>query len=391
MMTHPDVTNEAEGSLENASFIIDTHFSPAVVRNRETGHLEPQCVTARELMELNEEQSRMFIAEPYFSERKRHLARHPTEIIAFKCMDGRLNLDLITGLAPGVVTGYRNIAGRFDVGWPKLREQLAQHVEEATSRGHRMIALCTYHFSEGCRERGCRGMDFDTEAARRLAGSLAEQFQDVFAGGSRAAVFPLVTGIETDSEGLVLHGEPAEEALLRIASYAAERPDEEAIRNAVRALLPRLDAQLLDDLMPVVVGNARHVHQRQQEHIPIIDLDHRETVVAIGSGFGWMHTPNKALVIAPFDHNWTSAVSTAAAVVAKNIAKGAVNAADGIVLAACTSCAAEPGGWRWRLAEMTTRYLARAAQQAIIDQKSLHGTTNVYVLAGVVEDRKSVV
>lgn len=373
--------------LVDASFIIDSHFRPAVVRNPATGHLEPQCRTAAKLLDLNTKQSHMFIAEPYYSERKRHLASHPTEIIAFKCMDGRLNLDLITGLPPGVVTGYRNIAGRFDVGWPKLREQLAQHVADATNRGHRMIALCTYHFSDGCRERGCRGMDFDTVAARELAASLAVQFRDVFAGGSRATVFPLVVGIETDSEGLILHSEaecgPGE--TVSITAYAAETPDATTLRAAVRNLLPRLDAQLLDDLMPVLLGNAKHIYTRRQEHIPIIDLDHRETVIAIGSGFGWMHTPNKALVIAPFDHNWTSAAATAASVITKNIANNAVDPTHGIVLALCTSCTGEPGGWRWKMAEMTSRYLARAAQQAIMEQSQLLATTVVYVLAGVVE------
>jgi len=34
-------------------------------------------------------------------------------------------------------------------------------------------------------------------------------------------------------------------------------------------------------------------------------------VIAVGRGFDWLHLPNKALIIGPFDHSWTTTVGRA--------------------------------------------------------------------------------
>ena len=50
--------------------------------------------------------------------RKRYIAQHPTGIIAFNCMDGRINTSVATETPAGIILPLRNLGGRFDLGWP---------------------------------------------------------------------------------------------------------------------------------------------------------------------------------------------------------------------------------------------------------------------------------
>ncbi len=369
----------------------DRSFVPAVARDAfAQSQFTPNCEVVRFLLSLNAECSAAYTGEPCRSERQRYSAQHPTEILIFKCMDGRLHLTMMSNLPTGAVYPYRNIAGKFDLGWPALREEVTRKVSEATSKGHRVIALCAYHYSSGCRERGCRGMNFDTNAARGEAERLASQFQEAFAGGSRAAVIPIVTGIETDDEALVFEAfcdgsAKQTRGRLDCRDFAADVPDKDRIRAAVTALLPGVDQQLVADLVPIVANNALHIFTRRQMKVPIVSLNHEETVIAVGVGFDWLHVPNKAFIVGPYDHQWPTAVATAASVIAGNIRNKAIDPNGGIVLIASSYCNDAPGSWGWKLAEMTSRYYARVSQKAIADEGSLLLQARVHVLVGVVE------
>jgi hypothetical protein len=48
--------------------------------------------------------------------RQLYMAHHPTRIAAFKCMDGRINLPIVTSKPFGIIDPFRNLAGRFDFG-----------------------------------------------------------------------------------------------------------------------------------------------------------------------------------------------------------------------------------------------------------------------------------
>jgi hypothetical protein len=78
-------------------------------------------------------------------------------------------------------------------------------VSSKITGGHCCLPLVTYHFSKGDPHRGCAGHGYDTAAARAGAYSLVEQIERVF-GGNHACVYPIVVGIETDEDSLVLHG-----------------------------------------------------------------------------------------------------------------------------------------------------------------------------------------
>jgi len=225
-------------------------------------------------------------------------------------------------------------------------------------------------------------MNFDTPAAKHVAMQLCEQFKEVFTGGPRAAVYPIVIGIETDREGLHVHGTADPSKELRLWDNLDS--NEAMLRVQVNSLLPGLDSQMVDDIVPLLRGNIEHIKYVLTLQRPIVELDHRENVIAVGVGFDWLHVPNKALIIGPFEELWTKTVVTAASVIADNIKAGVVDEKRGIVLFASAYSSAARGSWPWRMAEMTSRYIARASQEAIRSTELLKMTT-VYVVAGVTD------
>src|SRR5688572_23807036 len=72
----------------------------------------PACPGVQFLMDRNTERSILYTAEPFYSARLRYMARHRTQLVAFTCMGGRLDVPLMLKLPPGIMRTFRNIAGR---------------------------------------------------------------------------------------------------------------------------------------------------------------------------------------------------------------------------------------------------------------------------------------
>lgn len=111
--------------------------------------LVPACTTVEHLVRFNKEGSRCFTDEPAYSARRRYIAKHPTQVVMFKCMDGRLNVSTMTQMPVGILTPFRNIGGRFDLGWPLLKEAVKNLAHFAEGRGSRTLVMSSYHFSKG--------------------------------------------------------------------------------------------------------------------------------------------------------------------------------------------------------------------------------------------------
>ena len=123
------------------------------------------------ILRRNKEQPELFCDPKIRSARQQYRRDHPTEIFVQKCMDGRLNLSTYTEMPPGILQPFRNIGGRFDLGWPFYQEVIKESVLFAQARGRRCRVLATYHFSKGDPERGCAGWGYDTNAAKKAAAS----------------------------------------------------------------------------------------------------------------------------------------------------------------------------------------------------------------------------
>ena len=334
------------------------------------------------VLSRNKEQCAAFCSPGAALTRRMYRAKHPSEIIALKCMDGRLNLAVMTNTPQGIIKPYRNIGGKFDLGWPYFGRLILDDVEYAVSKGRTSVILSTYHFSKGDHHRGCAGYGYDTAAARTGAMKLAKQFQTAF-GGNHAAVFPIVVGVETDEGGLVFHG--AGKDTFDIANHVDAT--EESLRSHVRHMYPSTPTSIIDDLLPLVVGNQHYVKKIRAEKRPVVEMEHKEQIIAVGRGFDWLHLPNRALIIGPYDPKWEDAVATAATIIAGNMKAKRVAASDGTLLlvsAPFRSVGADQGVAREKalyLAREAERVLRERAPQIAKKLKVLAGTVNMHTRA----------
>jgi hypothetical protein len=286
--------------------------------------------------------------------RKRYLAEHPTAIGVLKCMDGRINIPVATETPMGIIQPFRNLGGRFDLGWPHLGEVLTDYVMSVVGEGRRALMTSTYHFSKGDPQRGCAGFDFDTEAAREHTFAIRRQVEQVF-GADHQTVYPLVCGFETDEDALILHGQNG--ALLDASSVT----EIETLPARLQALFPDMPEQMRADLLPLVQGNIRHVAEVRRTAREL-DIEHREWMICLGRGFDWLHMPNQALIIGPYSPDLADPVRKAAGILQSNMKAGRIPD-DGFLLLASVPYA-EIGVDRAR-AELKLRFLSGFAAEVI--------------------------
>lgn len=284
--------------------------------------------------------------------RKRYLAEHPTAIGVLKCMDGRINIPVATETPVGIIQPFRNLGGRFDLGWPHLGEALSDYVMSVVREGRRALIISTYHFSKGDPQRGCAGFNFDTTAAREHTFAIRRQVEHVFGAGHQT-VYPLVCGFETDEDALILHGQDGEVLDASAITETATLP------ARLQALFPDMPEQVRADLLPLIEGNIRHVGDVRGTAREL-DIEHREWVVCLGRGFDWLHMPNQALIIGPYGPDLADPVRKAAGILQNNMAAGRIPD-DGFLLLASVPYA-DVGVDRAR-AELKSRFLSGFAAE----------------------------
>lgn len=292
--------------------------------------------------------------------RERYLAQHPTAIAVLKCMDGRINLPIMTNTPTGILMPFRNLGGAFDLGWPHLGEVLAHHVENWISAGRRVLFLVTYHYSKGDPHRGCAGFNYDTEAAIAHTRVIRRQMEQIF-GAQHATIYPLICGIETDEDTIIVHGSNGEKLDLSVLT-----PDEkETLEPRLTALLPDMPPQMRADLLPLLLGNLENIArvreqaQRNERHL---EIEHREWMICVGRGFDFLHTPNLALIIGPYSPNLDVPIGKAGGIIQSNMRSGRIPD-DGFLLLASVPYM-EIGMDRAR-AELKSIFLARFAAEVL--------------------------
>jgi len=278
------------------------------------------------LLDLNDRHSRLFSSPSKQGDRHLYRSQHKLEVLAYKCMDGRLNLSVMTGTL-GLITPFRNVGAKFRLGWPHLRDMIVDHYEYADREGRALLAIATYHFSRGDKERGCAGFKKDTDAARSFASDLKAQHVRVFGQGS--AFYTILVGIETDLDALILHGED-ESITVDLATVTETSPED--IHALLRRLYPSMSKKMMEGFSPFVEGNIKHVKEVQAANRPLIDIVHREWVLAFGRGFDWFHEPNTAIIVGTFDPELREPLATAARLLLDNLRSGRIPESDGVVV-----------------------------------------------------------
>jgi len=291
-----------------------------------------------------------------FLARSLYLAQHPTGIIAFNCMDGRINTSMATGTPAGIIMPFRNLGGRFDLGWPYFGEVLADHIQDMVSQGRRVLALITYHYSKGDPHRGCAGFNYNTDAARSHTFEIKRQVEAVF-GKSHSTVYPLVCGFETDEDALVLHGSGGEILDLSTLSSTFDY----TLPASLARLYPDMPDQIRQDLLPLVQGNISHIAKIRQSDREL-DVEHHEWIIGIGRGFDWLRAPNLALLIGPYSPDLADPIRKAAGIIGANMQSRRIPD-DGFLLLT-ESPYSEIGADRAR-AELKSRFLSEFAAEII--------------------------
>lgn len=279
------------------------------------------------LLEHNKKQSEEFTNPDAVLSRKLYRSKHPTEITALKCMDGRLNLSIFTKTPIGIIRPFRNIGGQFDLGWPFFGLLIKEWVEHSIFKKRTCIVLITYHYSKSNTHLGCRGFNYDTSLALTQAKKLKEQFERVF-GKLHSVVYPVMVGIETDEDALIIHGENRE--LFDLSKETSS--DETTIKKKIEKLFPAMQQEMIEDFLPLLVGNIEHVKEIRETKRPAEDTNHKEFILGIGRGFDWLHLHNKALLIGPFSYNLKDPISKAAGILLDNIKNKRIDENDGVIL-----------------------------------------------------------
>ncbi len=275
------------------------------------------------IIELNKKHSEMFQAQRL--ERDLYLSNHPTNVVVFKCMDGRIHMPTVTRTPLGIMSPFRNIGGKFNLGWPLLNESFDQNIKKAVNKGNRTLVLVTYHYSEGDPHRGCAGFDYNCEESKIFTENFRRQILRTY-GENNGVVIPILVGLETDKDALIFHGEDG-----NIEDVSTIADDSEKNLFAIFSkLYPLMPERILMDLIPLVQGNIKCIEQNKIKAKSPDQLVHGEWVLAVGKGFDWLHTANMALIVGPYDPNIGEPIKTAAGIIKTNLEEG--RAEGGMIL-----------------------------------------------------------
>ncbi len=287
------------------------------------------------LVDHNREQSDLFLSPDEVARRGLYVATHPSPVQVKKCMDGRVNIPVMTdGEVPmGVISPFRNMGGRFKIGSPNYAHHVRNFYDH-TYRGMREgrfpggLDIVTYHYSAGSHHRGCKGFNYDTDAAKAYAAELTAACTRVY-GPKHEVIHTLRMGVETDHGSFIFHGD-VPGTTLDIADTL--HLSLEQLRKRVRELYPQMKEGVFNDLMPFAIGNQRYVRKLRAGGTEPVELDHTEQIIGVGRGFDWLHLINKALIVGPFSVDWVDEVVVAANIVLTNFKRGRIPREDGAVL-----------------------------------------------------------
>lgn len=306
-----------------------------------------------EILETNLRRSEEFRRD--IVQRREYREKHPTEIAATMCMDGRLNFSTITSSLFGLVTTFRNIGGVHDVGWPMFHQTLNSWEAYAHSKRRPALIIITYHWSASRREFGCKGFDFDLDKSLAQMLLLRDQIHHCYHG----RIFPLVVGIETDSEALVVLGD---RGLTLDMRHLAQEADEHFLQYKIDEIV-KIPEIIRGDLVPLLLGNAKRVLEVRQSGRTPHDCEHCERVLGIGQGFDWLNHHNLTLVVGLCDPSLNRPIITATKIIRDNWLCGRIE--KGGVLLVSTPYR-DPNDRKPAMEQ--SKYLARFAAQYIREE-----------------------
>ncbi|MBU6479217.1 MAG: hypothetical protein KGS09_01575 [Nitrospirae bacterium] len=271
------------------------------------------------LIHHSDHHSQEFKSPKSWLARSRYHAKHPTAIVAFKCMDEHITIQVATNTPHGIILQFRNPGSRFHLGWPHLVEVLADHVPGVAGRGRLTLALITYHCSKGNCRRGYAVFNYGTDAAHSLTFGIQRQVEALFSTGHGTA-YPVVCCFETDEAAPVLHGSDGE--VLDLSSTVSST-NRDNLPSLPARLYPDMPDQMRQDLLHLVRGNITRIAGIRQANREL-NIEHREWMICIGRGFDWLHMPNLAHIMGPYSPDLADPIRKAAGIIEANMHAGRI-------------------------------------------------------------------
>lgn len=282
-----------------------------------------------EVLEHNREQSALFSSREARDEREDYRTKHSTEIGVLKCMDGRMSLAVFTETPLGIIQPFRDLGARFEFGSPHFDHVMKRWVYRARRKNRCVIPLVCDHWSQGDRGRCCKGHGYDTAKARAYASELRDRFAWHFAE-HHPFVYPIHIRIETDEDALTFYG--ARDGNDLNLSQTPTTTPASVIDLRLREMYPDMREEMLLDLVPLVMGNLRHVAKMREQPRRPEDMQHREQVFALGRDFDWMRRSNWAVIVGPYSMDIAASIKTGAELILENLREGRIAPSEGVVL-----------------------------------------------------------
>lgn len=299
-------------------------------------------------------------------------AMHPTQIIIFKCSDGRLLFSRFAQMPLGFLETFRNLGGKFHYGWLGLNESfkgmirsgLIEYLERKRIQifderlrkqqqefldGFKLstyfnadhgailegesdfatLAIVTYHFSEGDNEtRGCKASGFNILQSIKDAKGFRMSLEKAHKG-SLHKVFSIVIGLETDEDRIVIHGENGQ---VKDLGTIAQNASDYELFGLICKFYPSMPLQMKLDFLPVLSGNIQHIAKVRGSNRPIEEMTHQEWVLGIcnSKAVESVTVPNTGVFVGLSHPVLSKAIRTGLDVIKPNISKGVL-----LLTAAC--------------------------------------------------------
>lgn len=266
---------------------------------------------SQEILRINREKSREFV--DCKAVRRDYRKSHFTEFAVSGCMDSRVPLNF--GLPTGIITPFRSRGGIHDLGWDKFRRSLESWSNHARAKNRFPVLIVTYHWSRSTPWLGCKGFNYDLQSAiNRMS-----EFRHHVASRYRGEILPIMVGMETDTNGFVIHSPKGETLDLGLAhSGIGKHFLEEKIQN----MFAEFPKGAVKDLTSLFLSNVQHINNNEAKLSK--PLDHGEYVLAIGDYLEWLPF-GLALKLGLHDPFLDRSVVTAVSIIRDNLLSGRIS------------------------------------------------------------------
>lgn len=280
------------------------------------------------LVRQNSDASKRYLHPDEWAKRSRYRDKYRSAKKASKCSDERIALSEITMTPQGIIEPFRTIGGRFSLGMPYYQKLVLEWVQRNYFGSDHLdcIAFLTYHWDETDEHLGCKGFNYDVEAAREHIRKLRGQYIKDF---GLEQVQPVMLGIETHWQRLIFHG--SNDLVFDLKNAAGMKEAE--LLGQIRELYPNIKDQLAHDLVPIMTGNIQYFQSLKQVERNHLEYRHSGNILAVGRGFDWLYK-GQAMIVGPYDLDMAMQIETAADVIWQNWKDGVIKEEDGIVLLA---------------------------------------------------------